>query len=106
MSNSARIPFKREFRRVLLRRSRALSKGRSSRRKECRRAQLHPRVPPRGLVSGFSHNGEDVIIDVLTRRIARPNRYFIENFSQAREYKMDWRGQFDLIRHRELFEIQ
>jgi hypothetical protein len=33
-------------------------------------------------------------------------RDFAENFSQAREYKMDWRRQFDLIRDRELFEIQ
>jgi hypothetical protein len=28
--------------------------------------------------SGFSQNGEDGIIDVLSRRILRPNRYFIE----------------------------
>lgn len=28
--------------------------------------------------SGFSQNGEDGIIDVLTRRILEPNRYFIE----------------------------
>jgi hypothetical protein len=33
-------------------------------------------------------------------------RDFAENFSLAREYKMDWRGQFHLIRDRELFEIQ
>ncbi len=33
-------------------------------------------------------------------------RDFAENFSQAREYKLDWRGQFDLIRDRELFEIR
>jgi len=33
-------------------------------------------------------------------------REFTENYSQAREYKMDWRGQFDLIRDRELFGIQ
>lgn len=28
--------------------------------------------------SGFSQNGEDGIIDVLTRNIVEPNRYFIE----------------------------
>jgi len=27
--------------------------------------------------SGFSQNGEDGIIDVLTRQILKPNRYFI-----------------------------
>ena len=28
--------------------------------------------------SGFSQNGEDGIIDFLTRKVLRPNRYFIE----------------------------
>lgn len=31
---------------------------------------------------------------------------FRENFSQARQYKMGWEGQFELIRDREFFEIE
>ncbi len=41
--------------------------------------------------SGFSQNGEDGIIDVLTRRISHPNRYFIEiGASDALENNTAW----------------
>lgn len=43
--------------------------------------------------SGFSQNGEDGIIDVLTRRIARPNRYFVEiGASNGLENNTSWLG--------------
>ncbi len=44
-----------------------------------------------------------VFVDGFIGRI-RPH-VFVENFSQAREYRMDWRGQFALIRDRELVTI-
>ncbi len=41
--------------------------------------------------SGFSQNGEDGIIDLLTRRIKEPNRYFIEiGASDALENNTTW----------------
>lgn len=41
--------------------------------------------------SGFSQNGEDGIIDVLTRHIIKPNRYFIEiGASDALENNTAW----------------
>jgi hypothetical protein len=41
--------------------------------------------------SGFSQNGEDGIIDLLTRRIENPNRYFIEiGASDALENNTTW----------------
>ena len=41
--------------------------------------------------SGFSQNGEDGIIDLLTRRIKSPNRYFIEiGASDALENNTTW----------------
>lgn len=41
--------------------------------------------------SGFSQNGEDGIIDLLSRRISHPNRYFIEiGASDALENNTAW----------------
>jgi hypothetical protein len=41
--------------------------------------------------SGFSQNGEDGIIDVLTRHIVRPNRYFVEiGASDGLENNTSW----------------
>ena len=41
--------------------------------------------------SGFSQNGEDGIIDILTRQIINPNRYFIEiGASDALENNTTW----------------
>ena len=41
--------------------------------------------------SGFSQNGEDGIIDILTRQINNPNRYFIEiGASDALENNTTW----------------
>ena len=40
--------------------------------------QIDPTNPNSWEFSGFSQNGEDGIIDFLTRNILRPNRYFIE----------------------------
>lgn len=39
---------------------------------------LDPRKPLSWEFSGFSQNGEDGLLDFLTRRIIKPNRYFIE----------------------------
>src|SRR5262245_35672503 len=55
--------------------------------------EIDPRRPETWEFAGFSQHGEDGLIDYLTRRLLKPNRYFVEiGCANGLENNSTWLG--------------